>query len=187
MSQSAAHTAGKSHHHVMPLKIYLAVGVALLIFTMITVEVAKHDFGSMNIVIALVIATIKAILVAFFFMHLWYDNKLFFIAFSIGVFTLAVFIALTMADTMERGQINPETMGQISPRAEMYSAPGFGQPGHGAAESAAAHDSIAAADTAGTVPDTTTAATADTTANTTGDTDTAGADKDSVDQPGTSH
>lgn len=127
-----------SHHHILPLKIYLAVGATLLVLTFITVEVALHDFGPLNLIIALTIASIKALLVAFFFMHLWYDNKLFFIAFTSGLLLLTVFIVLTMFDTMRRGDITNEVSGQINPHAEMYNAPNFGNGGHGAA---ATHDS----------------------------------------------
>ncbi len=129
----------------MPLKVYMAVGAALLILTFVTTEIAQFDFGEFNIYIALVIASIKAMLVAFFFMHLWWDNKLMFVTFSIGLITLTVFIALTMVDTMDRGSINPETAGQINPKAEMYNSPDFGKGGHhGDAEGAASHDSTAA-------------------------------------------
>ncbi len=85
MSSSAA---SHSHNHVLPLKVYLGIGAALLFLTFVTVEVSLHDFGGFNIVIALAIASIKALLVAFFFMHLWYDNKLFFIAFTVCLLCL---------------------------------------------------------------------------------------------------
>ncbi len=119
--------ASKSHHHILPLKVYLGIGAALLLLTFVTVEVSLHDFGGLNIVIALVIASIKALLVAFFFMHLWYDNKLFFIAFTVCLLCLTVFIVLTMFDTARRGDIDPQIEHTINPRAEMYNSPSFGK------------------------------------------------------------
>ena len=50
--------------------IYVSTLVALLILTAITVGASYIDFGSGNVVIALIIATIKATIVALFFMHL---------------------------------------------------------------------------------------------------------------------
>ncbi len=127
--------AKHSHHHILPLKIYLSIGATLLLLTFVTVEVAIHDFGSLNIVIALVIASTKALLVAFFFMHLWYDNKFFFICFTVALLALTVFIIFTMLDTLRRGDIDPLTDGTINPRAEMYNSPAFksGAAAHGAA------------------------------------------------------
>ncbi|MGH1468613.1 MAG: cytochrome C oxidase subunit IV family protein [Bdellovibrionales bacterium] len=62
-------------HHVLPMKIYINVFVALLFLTAITVLVAQFDFGSMNAFIAMAVATVKATLVAMYFMHLKYDEK----------------------------------------------------------------------------------------------------------------
>ncbi len=134
MSSSAA---SQSHHHILPLKVYLGIGAALLLLTFVTVEVSLHDFGGFNIVIALAIASIKALLVAFFFMHLWYDNKLFFIAFTVCLLCLTVFIVFTMFDTARRGDIEEMRINPINPRAEMYNSPAFNK-------GAAGHDSAGA-------------------------------------------
>ena len=91
--------------HVLPLKVYLGIGATLLIFTIITVIAAQIDLGFLNIVVALAIATTKALLVAFFFMHLYYDNKLLFLIFASSIFFLTVLISLTLFDTLRRGDI----------------------------------------------------------------------------------
>ena len=91
--------------HVLPLRVYLGIGAILLIFTIITVIAAQIDLGFLNIVIALAIATTKALLVAFFFMHLYYDNKLLFLIFASSIFFLTVLISLTLFDTLRRGNI----------------------------------------------------------------------------------
>ncbi|BDC48224.1 hypothetical protein F183_A05400 [Bryobacterales bacterium F-183] len=76
----ATHDASHDHHGEHEghshggLKQYLAVLGALLVLTVITVGASYLDFGSANIVIAVLIATIKASLVALFFMHLKDDN-----------------------------------------------------------------------------------------------------------------
>ena len=54
--------------------IYLRILILLLILTGITVGASYIDFGSGNVAIALFIASIKAILVALFFMHLKDDK-----------------------------------------------------------------------------------------------------------------
>jgi cytochrome c oxidase subunit 4 len=56
------------------LQMYAGVLGALLVLTVITVGASYFDFGSANLVIAIFIATIKASLVALFFMHLKDDK-----------------------------------------------------------------------------------------------------------------
>src|SRR5207253_6531195 len=60
-------------HHGGP-KIYTANLFALLFLTVITVAAASFNFGSANVVIALAIASVIAILVGLFFMHLLWDK-----------------------------------------------------------------------------------------------------------------
>lgn len=68
------HHGEHAHHPHDGFKQYLAVLGALLVLTMITVGASYLDFGAANIVIAVLIATVKASLVALFFMHLKDDN-----------------------------------------------------------------------------------------------------------------
>ncbi len=84
----------ESRGHISPTMTYVYVGIALLVLTIITVAVSYIDFGSMliNIIIALIIATIKALLVLLYFMHLKYENKL---IWSFGIYyPLFLFILL---------------------------------------------------------------------------------------------
>jgi cytochrome c oxidase subunit 4 len=98
----------ESNHHITPVRTYLGIGAALLVLTAITVGASFIHFGSFNLVIALLIASVKAVLVALFFMHLLYDNKLFAAILSISLIFVSVFIILTMFDTMQRGAINEQ-------------------------------------------------------------------------------
>lgn len=107
-------------HHILPLSVYLGVGTALLVLTVITVWVAQYDFGSVNLIVAMIIAAFKASLVALFFMHLKYDNKLYLLAFLSAIFFLSVFIIITMFDTLRRGDIDKIKAGPIQPKAAIY-------------------------------------------------------------------
>ena len=53
------------------------------------------------------VATVKATLVALFFMHLKYDEKFNQIFFVSTLVFLGIFVALTMADNAERGRVDP--------------------------------------------------------------------------------
>jgi len=89
-------------HHIVPLNIYIKVISALLVLTALTVAVAQVDFGIFNVLIAMGIATVKAVLVLLFFMHLKYDDKLFPVIFLAGVFFLVVIFLFCELDLMTR-------------------------------------------------------------------------------------
>ena len=89
-------------HHITPLSTYLIVFTSLLILTGITVFSAQFDFGSFNIILALMIASFKSSLVLLFFMHLYYDNKINLAFILASVIFLGIFIGITMVDTNYR-------------------------------------------------------------------------------------
>jgi cytochrome c oxidase subunit 4 len=82
---------------------YFAVFFALLIGTGLTVFAATLDLGPFNAPVALGIATVKATLVALFFMHVWHASerltKLVVIA---AIFFLMLLLGLTMSDYATR-------------------------------------------------------------------------------------
>jgi cytochrome c oxidase subunit 4 len=104
----AAHGEGKGHaHHVTPMPVYFAVFGALMVLTGITVWVAQFDFGAANTLVAMLVATIKASLVALIFMHLLYEERLNSVAFGFGLIFVALFFIFTLADVLTRGFIDP--------------------------------------------------------------------------------
>lgn len=105
-----AHAHGGPDHvpHITPLSTYIAVFVALLVLTVITVGVSYMDFGGANLVIALLVATIKGTVVAAFFMHLRSDERMNTVLLCSAFVFLAIFIGLTGIDVLKRGQIDPD-------------------------------------------------------------------------------
>ena len=91
-----------ANNHVLPFSIYAKVLSALLVLTVLTVAVAQMDFGFFNVLIAMGIATVKAVLVLLFFMHLKYDNKLFPVIFLTGVFFLVILFLFCEFDILTR-------------------------------------------------------------------------------------
>lgn len=106
--------------HILPLKVYFAVFGALLVLTAVTVIISKFHFGAFNLVVAMAVAALKASLVALYFMHLKYDSKVYMTVFLIAIAMLAVFIILTMADTLTRGRLDPQKEQPITPNAVIY-------------------------------------------------------------------
>ena len=89
--------------HIVSLKIYLSIFLALLAGTALTVWAGLHDFpGQLNVIIALTIAVIKATLVVLYFMHVRYSPRLIWVVFTSALFWLAILFALTLSDYWTR-------------------------------------------------------------------------------------
>ncbi|HET6419297.1 MAG TPA: cytochrome C oxidase subunit IV family protein [Geobacteraceae bacterium] len=82
---------------------YIIVWAALLVLTFITWRVSFIPLGLLNVTVAMIIASLKASLVALFFMHLRYENKLVwaFALFPLGFLSLIIFG--TLVDVFYRG------------------------------------------------------------------------------------
>lgn len=108
MSDAHAHHQKPDHvPHVTPFPIYMKTFGALLVLTAVTVGVSYVNLGTtVNLIIALFIATIKATVVAALFMHLIADHRFHTIILVSGFVFLGIFVAFTMFDTEERGQLN---------------------------------------------------------------------------------
>lgn len=74
MSHAHSHDSSHSEPHVVPFKVHFGILSVLLFLTVVTVWIAGVDFGAMNIVVAMIIASIKAGLVGMYFMHLKYER-----------------------------------------------------------------------------------------------------------------
>jgi cytochrome c oxidase subunit 4 len=61
--------------HAIPSRLYYAIWIALMVLTVVTAKVATIDLGRFNTVVALCIATFKALLVVLFFMHVKYTSE----------------------------------------------------------------------------------------------------------------
>jgi cytochrome c oxidase subunit 4 len=82
---------------------YFAVFFALLVGTGLTVFAATLDLGRFNAAVALGIATVKATLVALFFMHVWHASEKLTKLVVIGaLFFLLLLLGLTMSDYATR-------------------------------------------------------------------------------------
>ena len=98
------HEADADHGlaHTMPVWMLIAVLAALMGLTVLTVSVTSFDLGSEgNLVVAMVIATIKAALVCTFFMHLLWDKKFHAILFVTAVLFVILFLSMSITDRGE--------------------------------------------------------------------------------------
>ncbi len=88
--------------HVVPISLYIGIWATLIFCTALTVFAASVDLGVFNIVVALLIATIKGTLVVLFFMHLRYSTKLTMVTVVAALFWLFIMFSLTLTDYMTR-------------------------------------------------------------------------------------
>jgi cytochrome c oxidase subunit IV len=88
---------------IISSKLYLGIWITLLCLTVITAGVSFIDLGPLNTVVALVIATFKALLVVLFFMHVKYaSEKLAKMVVVAAIFWLLLLLTLSMADYVTR-------------------------------------------------------------------------------------
>ena len=88
--------------HIVSPGTYLAIILTLLALTGITVFAAFVDLGRFNIVVALLIATVKATLVVLIFMHAKYAPERTKLVIIAGVFWLALLLFMTLSDYASR-------------------------------------------------------------------------------------
>ncbi len=73
-------------HHISSYTSHVIVLFALLALTAASVAVTQLEMGNFNIIVAMILAGIKATIVLSWFMHLRFDNKIY------AIFTAAVFV-----------------------------------------------------------------------------------------------
>ena len=89
--------------HIVPLKTNVVVWLVLLVLTGVTAGVAFIDLGPFNTVVALVIATCKALMVVLIFMHVKYaSEKLVKVVVFSALFFLLLLLGLSLADYTTR-------------------------------------------------------------------------------------
>jgi cytochrome c oxidase subunit 4 len=107
----------ESRGHISDVGVYFKIGAALLVLTGITVGASYIDWGStlINVIIALIIATVKASLVMLYFMHLKYEGKMVWgygIMYPLVLF--AIMISFISLDVFKRINVVPTQFEQIN-------------------------------------------------------------------------
>jgi cytochrome c oxidase subunit 4 len=133
------HDDGAVHAHVSSVTFYVAVFLGLLFLTGMTVGQSYVDLGKANIILVILIATMKASLVVTFFMHLKWDNKFNALIFISTIFFIGVFFAYTLNDTDKRGELDPDQNVKVWEKNGEQAPGGMVKPeGHDTHEGAAA-------------------------------------------------
>jgi cytochrome c oxidase subunit 4 len=104
------HAADEHHdglgHHISPLTTYIAVYLTLLVLTVVTVLVSYAELPpAQSIPAAMAVATVKATLVATWFMHLKYDTRFNIFIFLAALWFMASFFVFTFFDLASRDMV----------------------------------------------------------------------------------
>ena len=134
MSSHNAHTTDPKKEG----RAHLLTLLTLLFLTIVTVGASYIDFGSGNIVIALAIATVKATVVALFFMHLLHDKPVNGVIAISGFLFLGIFLTFVLLDLGYRKDSAPQNCAPGALCAGTRFAPAGATPAGGAAPAPAA-------------------------------------------------
>jgi caa(3)-type oxidase subunit IV len=99
---------GGHSHYIIPDAKIIKTLIALLILTAITVGLSFVHLGSFNFIIGMIVATMKAYLVASIFMNLSHDDRSNSVIFGSAFVFLGIFILLTAPDFLFRGDVFTE-------------------------------------------------------------------------------
>jgi cytochrome c oxidase subunit IV len=92
----------ESKNHIVGTKTYVFVWIALLCLTGLTIKAAQMKMGEWSMVANIAIASAKASLVLWFFMHLRQEKRLFKVMIFVPLITISVIIGLTFFDILYR-------------------------------------------------------------------------------------
>jgi cytochrome c oxidase subunit 4 len=110
--------AHQSAHRIPPVSHYVGVFLALMVFTGLTVLVAKFDLGALNTVVALLVAGAKAFMVMYIFMELRVAPPLTRLAALSGIVFLAIMLIMIGQDYGARHYMPyPSNWGKTLPNA----------------------------------------------------------------------
>ena len=98
----STNTEEHHEHFILSKKTALTIWIALMVLTIITVAIAQVDLGKFNFTVAMIVATVKASLVVFYFMGMKADSNENRLIFFSGFLFVAIFIFFTFADILFR-------------------------------------------------------------------------------------
>ena len=96
--------------HTLPLSTLRNVLLTLLVLTVITVAASRVDFGQWNVIIAIAIATVKAGIVATYFMHLKFEGPTILMYVFYPIVLIFLFVGSNVSDIASREHVRPSTV-----------------------------------------------------------------------------
>jgi len=98
MSEHTQESATHEESHEMTYGTYIMVWLGLVALTAITVTIAGMHLGSLTLIAALVIASVKTVFVVTFFMHVKFDNMTIKVFIFVCLLIFIIIMILTFSD-----------------------------------------------------------------------------------------
>ncbi|HYB96700.1 MAG TPA: cytochrome C oxidase subunit IV family protein [Vicinamibacterales bacterium] len=117
MSAEHAHSHGAGH--ISPVSLYVTIFLALMVLTAVTVGAAYVDLGIFNFSVAMLIASFKASLVIWYFMHVKYQSHLTKLTVATGLFFLAILLGMMLIDYTSKDLVPRLVPAQTDPMGEI--------------------------------------------------------------------
>jgi cytochrome c oxidase subunit 4 len=92
----------KNKHYSIGYGTYVLVWAGLISFTAITVALTGFKLAAFAVVVALLIASVKSLMVANYFMHVKFDSKIFKVFILLCIVIFLTMIILTFFDLIYR-------------------------------------------------------------------------------------
>ncbi len=89
------------------IRTYTLTFAGLLALALATSLIGMVDLGPFSMPTAVIIASMKAVLIAAFFMNAIYGSKVIQVILSAGIIWVLIMLSLTLSDYMTRGWVNP--------------------------------------------------------------------------------
>lgn len=94
----------QEHEHISSYKEHFGTWIALILLTLMTVFVSAFgaDLSTLTVATAMLIATVKALAVALYFMHLKYEEKVYRAWLIVVMALFAFFLFMVILDYLTR-------------------------------------------------------------------------------------
>jgi cytochrome c oxidase subunit 4 len=89
-------------HHISSIQTNIVIFAALNVLLLATVGAAYLPLGNLHFLIAMALATVKAVLIVLFFMHVKYTHRLAAVICIASFLWLGLMVGLTLTDYMSR-------------------------------------------------------------------------------------
>jgi len=92
----------ENSRHIPGDKTFILAWIVLLVLTGVTIRAAQMRMGEWSMLANILIASTKASLVLWFFMHLKYERRIFKLLLFVPIITISIIIGLTFFDIWYR-------------------------------------------------------------------------------------
>ena len=99
-------TVANTEIHIISVRTYLIVYVALMVLLVATVGASMLPLGGLHLPVAMTIAVIKAVMILLIFMHVYYSTALTKIVSVAALLWAALLILILVADYFSRGWLD---------------------------------------------------------------------------------